>query len=125
MHNEPMSHETHIRQNRVLAPIVLALSIILGVFLLRPFYTNTIEQSVITDRVQSTLEGKTDTYNSLLKVQELLNSGTTSDLSKKVAQLNQGFNVSDIMGSVMLNDYTKSTLSANAPIAIGSISVSK
>ncbi len=120
-----MQNETIHRQNKVLAPVILAVSIILAVLVLRPFYTDMIEKSSILDRTQIELEGKTTYLDGLKKTQALIESGSTSDLKKKVDQLGKKFDVPDIMQTVMLNDYTKPTLSTDARIAIGWVSVSK
>ena len=125
MNNDSLHQETITRQNRVLAPIILAVSIILAILVLRPFYIDTIEKNTIADRVQNDLEAKSGALAELQKIQVMVDSWTTSDLSKKVTQLSQVFDVPDIMQAVMLNDYTKSTLSSDAKIAIGSISVGK
>lgn len=114
-----MQNETIHRQNKVLAPVILAVSIILAVLVLRPFYTDMIEKSSILDRTQIELEGKTTYLDGLKKTQALIESGSTSDLKKKVDQLGKKFDVPDIMQTVMLNDYTKPTLSTDARIAIG------
>lgn len=55
----------------------------------------------------------------------MFDSGATSDLQKKVDQLDRKFNVSDIMETVMLNLFTKANLSEEPKISIGTISVSK
>ena len=125
MHNDSLHQETINRKNRVLAPIILAVSIILAVLVLRPFYIDTIENDVIANKVQNDLEGRINSYSGLLKIQALVESGSTSDLSKKVVQLSQVFDVTNIMQAVMLNDYTKGTLSTDPRIAVGAISVSK
>ena len=125
MYNDSLHQETINRKNRVLAPIILAVSIILAVLVLRPFYIDTIENDVIANKVQNDLEGRINSYSGLLKIQALVESGSTSDLSKKVVQLSQVFDVTNIMQAVMLNDYTKGTLSTDPRIAVGAISVSK
>ena len=125
MYNDSLHQETINRKNRVLAPIILAVSIILAVLVLRPFYIDTIENDVIANKVQNDLEGRINSYSGLLKIQALVESGSTSDLSKKVLQLSQVFDVTNIMQAVMLNDYTKGTLSTDPRIAVGAISVSK
>ena len=125
MYNDSLHQETINRKNRVLAPIILAVSIILAVLVLRPFYIDTIEKDVIANKVENDLEGRINSYSGLLKIQALVESGSTSDLSKKVVQLSQVFDVTNIMQAVMLNDYTKGTLSTDPRIAVGAISVSK
>jgi hypothetical protein len=107
-----MQNETHSRQNRVLAPIALAVSIVIAVMVLRPFYLDYIEKSTLSRDAQTTLETKISERDALEKIQAQFNSGATSDIAKRVEQLNKKFVVSDIMEAVMINDYTKTTLSS-------------
>lgn len=120
-----MQNETHSRQNRVLAPIALAASIIIAVMVLRPLYLDYIEKSTLSRDTAKTLETKISERDALEKIQAQFNSGATSDIMKRVEQLNKKFVVSDIMEAVMINDYTKTTLSSWARISIGNISVNK
>ncbi len=120
-----MQNETISRQNRVLAPIILAITIVVAILILRPVYAWFIEKNALITQNISTLESRTTVYNKLLEIRAMFDSGATSDLQKKVDQLDRKFNVSDIMETVMLNLFTKANLSEEPKISIGTISVSK
>ena len=74
MNNDSLHQATITRQNKVLAPIILAISIILAVLVLRPFYIDTIEKNTIADRVQNDLETKSGALAELQKIQALVDS---------------------------------------------------
>ncbi len=120
-----MQNESVSRQNRVLSPIILALTIIIAVVMLQPVYAGFIERNAIISEHTSTLESRTTAYSKLLEIRALFESGATSDLQKKVDLLDRRFNVSDIMESVMLNEYTKASLGEDPKISIGTISVNQ
>ena len=93
--------------------------------MLQPVYAGFIERNAIISEHTSTLESRTTAYSKLLEIRALFESGATSDLQKKVDLLDRRFNVSDIMESVMLNEYTKASLGEDPKISIGTISVNQ
>lgn len=116
--------ETIHRQNKILAPIILAISIILLVVALWPLYSSAIEKSATLANLDSQYETKMTVRDGLMRIQEMFASGAKNDLIEKVQKLDIPYNVPDIMQAVMLNDYTRSTLSSPARITLGGISVS-
>lgn len=103
-----MHNETITRQNRVLAPILLAISILCVLFITRGFYTDYIEKSTRLNALNNALESKTEARDALMKIQAQFASGAKNDMTKRVEQLDKPFVTSDIMATVMLNDFTKS-----------------
>jgi len=121
-----MQNETLLRQNRVLAPIILALTLFFAVLILKPLYTSSIEKMTLESATEANLEKKVQIRDELAKIEaSFTSSGTPSDLVSKVKKLDKKFVVSDIMEAVMLNNFTKNTLSSDARISLGSISVNK
>lgn len=121
-----MQTETITRQNRVLTPILLAIILVVGVLITRPMYTDFLEKSSELATLRSDVSTKEKTRDDLLAIQAQFASGGTTELAKQVARLDVKYDVSDIMETVMLNEYTKSTLENPDPIIeLGAISVSK
>lgn len=120
-----MHNETITRQNRILTPILLAVTILFLIFVTKSVYLQYMEKSTALTNSTINLESKKVIRDELLKIQAQFASGATTDIAKKVEQLNKKFEVSDIMETVMLNDYTKTGLGTDAKIAIGSLSVDK
>ncbi len=121
-----MQHNDTIhRKNRVFAPIIVAIGIVCIILVTKPVYTHYIEQARIYQDGISRLESKKVTRDELLKIQAMFASGATTDIVKKVEKLDKKFISSDIMESVMLNDFTKTSLSTSPRIAIGTIHVDK
>lgn len=83
------------------------------------------EKSTTFTSVETNRESKVKMRDELLKIQAEFASGATSDIAKKVEKINKKFEASDIMETIMLNDFTKTGVGTDAKIAIGSISVDK
>lgn len=120
-----MHNETITRQNRVLTPILLAVTILFLIFVTKSIYLQYMEKSTTLTAATTSLEAKKVIRDSLLKIQAQFASGATTDIAKKVERLDKKFEVSDIMETVMLNDFTKTGLATDSKIAIGTISVDK
>ncbi|MDD2693354.1 MAG: hypothetical protein PHY14_00300 [Candidatus Gracilibacteria bacterium] len=120
-----MHNETIARQNRVLTPILLAVTIFFLIFITKSIYLQYMEKSTTFTSVETNRESKVKMRDELLKIQAEFASRATTDIAKKVEKINKKFEASDIMETIMLNDFTKTGVGTDAKIAIGSISVDK
>lgn len=69
-----MQNETISRQNRVLAPIILAVTIVAAILIMRPIYTGFIEKNAILTQNTSKLEERMSVYNKLLEIRSMFDS---------------------------------------------------
>lgn len=111
--------------NRPIPPILIGIAIFLWVLFLKPLYETTIEKETTLSTLEKKFTQKEKDYNDILLIKEKWNSGTLNDISARVKKLGRKFNTSDIMQTVMLNDFTKSSIGNPAHINISSISVDK
>ncbi len=111
--------------HRATSPILIGIAIFFGIFILKPLYQNYIEKETILFALERDFTQKEKEYNDIVKIKEKWNSGSTSDISLRVKKLGRKFNTSDIMQTVMLNDFTKSAIANPAHINISTISVDK
>lgn len=111
--------------NHIYGPILIGISLILGIFVLRPLYTNYLDQQVERTSVEKSQESKQKMLDELIAMQKAFASSGVTDLSEKVKKLNQKFDTSNIMSVIMLNNYTKPTALSQPRISIASISVDK
>ena len=114
-----------LQYSRVYAPILVAVSILIGLYVLRPSYMNYLsaETNVATaQRMQTT---KQNVLNELETMKKTFSASGNSLLAQKIAKLNKKWDSGDIMSAIMLNNYTKGSPIATAPINIGSIVVDK
>ncbi len=112
-------------QNRAIAPILIGMTIIIGVLVLKPLYSEYIEKTTLLSSLENDTSKKQKDYVALLAIKERGNSGSTDDLSLRVKKIWKKWNTSDIMQVVMLNDYTNGGIGNPARISISSISTSE
>lgn len=116
MHN--IHPEVIHKQNKVLAPVILAITIVLLIAVLRPLYATTTAKNATLVQLENQYEGKKGVKEELLKIEEMFASGAKNDLIDKVNKLNKVYNIPDIMQAIMLNDFTRSTISSPARITL-------
>lgn len=110
--------------NRVYAPILISIAIIVGVFVLKPAYTDYLAKQTQLATLDKTKMDKQAFLNNLLAIQKsLASSSGSTEIIEKVKKLDQKFDVSNIMATVMLNDYTRPTAISRPKISIASIAV--
>ncbi len=114
-----------ITQNRVYAPIIVGFVILLSVFIFYPLYTEYIDTSITIKNLENTKSEKWQKVNEIKKIQALFAGSGSSEMKEKIEKYNHSFNTSDIMESIMINNFTKNTTLTPASISIGSISVDK
>lgn len=112
-------------KNRVIAPIVIGVSILIGVLFVKPLYMSYIDTSSQLSSVQSDLAKKKADRDTLLNIKNNSGSGMSEALLARVKQLDQKFIPSDIIAEVMLNAYTEKSGDALPMITISNISVDK
>lgn len=114
-----------IQKNRVYAPIIIGLSLLLITLVLYPIYTTYVDTSIQISALEKTKSEKEKKINEIKAMQAMFASSGSSDLKEKVKKYSHTFNTSDIMEAVMLNKFTRATQLTPASIEIGSISIGK
>ncbi len=112
-------------ENRITAPICLGIALLLGIFFLKPSYATYIENTSIVSSLEKEQTKLTAEYESLKAVKDNIGSVLSLDKLERIQKLAKKYDNSDIMSSVMLNNFTKDSLSESALIIISSISVNK
>ena len=107
-----------IQKNRVYAPIIVGITLLLVVFLLYPLYTSHADTRITIAGFEKTKSAKQLKIDEVKKMQALFAGSGSSDLKAKVEKYNHRFNSSDIMETMMVNKYTTTTLLSPAQIAI-------
>ena len=107
-----------IQKNRVYAPIVVGITLLLATFLLYPLYMSHADTRITIAGLEKTKAHKQLKIDEVKKMQALFAGSGSSDLKAKVEKYNHRFNSSDIMETIMVNNYTASTLLSPAQIAI-------
>lgn len=116
---------TSYTKNRVIAPILIGFSILIGVLIIKPMYLDYIETSASVSAEKIDLISKTAERDALLQIKNNSGSGISEALKTKVKQLDQKFVPSDLIAETMLNKFTDKDATGIAPITISSISVDK
>ncbi|MBC7503725.1 hypothetical protein H7169_02040 [Candidatus Gracilibacteria bacterium] len=114
-----------IQKNRVYAPIIVGITLLLVMFLLYPLYTSHADTRITIAGLEKTKLDKQLKIDEVKRMQALFAGSGSSDLKAKVEKYNHRFNSSDIMETIMVNKYTTNTQLSPAQIAIGSISINE
>lgn len=112
-------------QNRIIAPICLGIALLFGIVFLKPTYASYVEkQAVIAsldrDHVKLNVE-----YDNLKAIKDNIGSLLSPEKLARIEKLSKKFDTSDIMSTVLLNNYTKDSENESALISIGAISVNQ
>lgn len=112
-------------QNRIIAPICLGIALLFGIVFLKPTYASYVEkQAVIAsldrDHVKLNVE-----YDNLKAIKDNIGSLLSPEKLARIEKLSKKFDTSDIMSTVLLNNYTKDSENESALISIASISVNQ
>ncbi len=114
-----------LRKNRVYAPILFAVAILLLVFLARPLfvaYSDTQNQLQVT---RSTLSEKEGEYQKILALEAQLHAGGSGATTELTQKIDTDFVESNILEAVMINDFTRSSALGSPQIVIQNISVDR
>lgn len=121
-----MTNNNIIQKNRVYAPIIVGLSLLLIALVTYPLYEQYVDRSIQLRALEQTQSQKQDKVNAIKAMQARFSTASGSDaLVKKVARYDHSFNTSDIMEVVMVNDFTKGTNLNPATIRIDGVNISK
>lgn len=93
--------------NRVYARMLIGIALILGIFIMKPLYTDYLNREVKIATIEREKADKKKVLDGLIAMQKTFAASGVTDISAKVAKLNQKFDTSNIMSAVMLNDYTR------------------
>ncbi len=111
--------------NRVYARMLIGIALILGIFIMKPLYTDYLNREVKIATIEREKADKKKVLDGLIAMQKTFAASGVTDISAKVAKLNQKFDTSNIMSAVMLNDYTRPVVWTPSRIAISSIAIDK
>lgn len=111
--------------NRIYSPILLALTLLVGIFLVRPLYTEYMDTKTEKLTVENLKTESQKELDSLIALQASFAASGSTELTEKARKLDKKWNEAEIMSAVMLNDYTKGSTYIPAPIAISSISLNE
>jgi hypothetical protein len=106
------------QKNRVYAPIIIGVVLLLVSLVAYPQYSRYLDKSSTLSVLEKTKEEKQKQINIIKDMQTLFAGSGSSEFKTKVNKFNHPFNTSDIMEVVMLNKYTKSTALTPAAINI-------
>lgn len=122
-----MSNSSNIIQkNRVYAPVVVGIALLVIVFVLYPIYTKYVDASATIHALEITRSEKQTKVDEIKNMQALFAPGNTkNDLAQKVKKYSQSLDTATIMEQVMINKFTEGTKFNPAPIRIASINVGK
>jgi hypothetical protein len=112
---------------RIYAPVILGITILLGLFITRPMYETFLSENIQYGSLENKKSEKEKVLADLVKMQKTFSSGSTwtTDLVEKVNKLWKKWDTSEVMSVVMLNQFTMSNAITTPPISIGSISVDR
>jgi hypothetical protein len=121
-----MSPQNPQNYNRVYAPILLGISVLIGIGILRPVYSSYLDTSIQYKNQLNLKEQKQKELDTLNAFREsFLASGATSDIQQKIKKIDQKWDAANVMAAITMNDFTRGTAISPARIAVGSISVNK
>ncbi len=120
-----MQTNNNIQKNRVYAPIMLWIALLLMVFVLYPKYTSYMDTNIKISSLEQSLSEKQTKIDEIKKMQALFAGTGSNDIKSKVQKYNQKFDSSNIMEAFMLNKYTESSFLSPASIKIGNIAIDK
>ncbi len=95
-------------------------------FVLKPLYTNYLSKKTALAIVEKSETEKQASLDKLVALQKAFATGSGStEIVEKVKKIDQKFDTSNIMSTVMLNDYTRAWEWGRPRVAISSVSVDK
>lgn len=116
----------HLRYNRIYAPFIVGITLIVWVFFAQPTYTKYIDTKTQLFNIQTEHQSKQKELDTLVALQkEFASSSGSAEVIEKVKKLDQKFEADRIMSAVMLNDFTRPSTLWQPRISISSISVDK
>lgn len=112
-----------IQKNRVYAPVIVGLSLLIIIFGLYPLYVSYTDTSIQISALEKTKAEKMSKIDAIKKMQATFAGSGSSDIKARVKKYQHPYNTSDIISAVMINKYTESSPLTPAAIDISSINV--
>ena len=113
-------------QNRIYAPILFGVALLIGVVFFKPLYTGYMDNLTETNTLTKNVQEAEQKIAALQKMQEGFRTGTgQTDLINKVKKIDKKWSEADLFSAVALNRFTQNTGVIPAQIALGTISVDK
>ncbi len=120
-----MQQNNTTKKNRVYAPIIIGISILLIVMVMYPMYITYTDTSVVISSLEKSKIEKQKKIDAITAMQRIFTESGSSDIKSKVQKYNHSYNTSDIMEAVMVNKYTKATELSAPSINVGAVSIDK
>ncbi len=120
-----LSNNTIFQKQRVYAPIIVGITLLVIVFVLYPIYTKYVDTKTQIATLEKTQAEKQKKIDEIKAIQSLFAGSGSSDLKTKIQKYNRNFDSSTIMETIMLNKFTESTALTPGAIRIGAISLDK
>ncbi len=113
-------------QNRIYAPILFGVALLIGVLFFKPLYTGYMDNLTEANTLTKNVQEAEQKIAALQKMQEGFRTGTgQTDLINKVKKIDKKWSEADLFSAVALNRFTQNTGVIPAQIALGTISVDK
>lgn len=112
-------------QNRIIAPICLGIALLFGIVFLKPTYASYVEKQAVIASLDREHVKLNVEYDNLKAIKDNIGSLLSPEKLARIEKLSKKFDTSDIMSTVLLNNYTKDSENESALISIASISVNQ
>ena len=113
-------------QNRIYAPILFWIALLIGVLFFKPLYTGYMDNLTETNTLKKSVQDAEQKIAALQKMQDGFRTGTgQTDLINKVKKIDKKWSEADLFSAVALNRFTQNTGVIPAQIALGTLSVDK
>ena len=113
-------------QNRIYAPILFGVALLVWVLFFKPLYTGYMDNLTETNTLTKNVQEAEQKIAALQKMQDGFRTGTgQTDLINKVKKIDKKWSEADLFSAVALNRFTQNTGVSPAQIALGTISVDK
>ena len=116
-----------LNANRVYAPLLLGITILIGIFIAKPMYESYMSKQIQYASLQNQKIDKQKILTDLERMQRSFTANNTwsTEFVQKVNKLWKKWDTTDVLSAVMLNEFTTATTLAPSRITIGDIVVNK
>lgn len=113
-----------VRKNRVYAPLLVALSILIFIFVARPMYGAYSASSSELLSLETQIEQKKSEYAKLQELEKSIQD-ETSPFASRIEKISQPFHEANILEAVMVNnDFTRKNPQGTSLISLGDVTLS-
>lgn len=120
-----MQKNNIIQKNRVYAPIIVGVTLLLIVFLVYPAYAQFVDHKNTIHSLEASKSEKQSTISEIEALQAKFATWDSTALTKKIEKYARPFVSSDIMEAITINTHTQWSSLRPATINIGGVSLSK